>query len=600
MRRFRGKHTDPALSGVGWARVSLRLLAIGLLLIATGCPRAATPPRPEPVAKAPPPPPAAPAPDAGSPTPESSELDLPPSPSDPFAAMYSKRLDFKGGDPVVPVRLMEGATEVTFIPRGRMRMRVSGPIEKTLEAPAYSAWTVRLTQGEPAQIGYRIQLGEFRLADKAGLAAEQKAWEERGFKVRVHTLGSVYGIAGKVIDNRRYLLLMEEVLSPEKTQEAQARLLREYGARTSLFEELEKKPTGILEVLDAGKASVALGQNRIVAELLDGVGIGVKHVEYGVGYPFHGFQDRAYRGALELTVDRNGKLAVVNLIPLEELLKGLVPSEIFANAPMEALKAQAVTARGEVLAKIGLKHLADPYLLCAEQHCAVYRGLSGETGATNVAVDGTRGLALFSQDGHLVDSVYSAVCGGHTEDNDVVWGGPPDPNLRGKPDILPGNPILASPDNLAAFLATPQAAACRLSNFAVPGKFRWEKRFTAEQLDALTAPLHLGKVQAITVDERGVSGRARLLTLSGDAGATQIRGELNIRRLFGMLNSAMFLVTPLRGPNGAPTGWLFQGGGWGHGVGMCQTGAAGRAQAGQRYPEILRHYFNGAEVAPIY
>jgi SpoIID/LytB domain protein len=79
-----------------------------------------------------------------------------------------------------------------------------------------------------------------------------------------------------------------------------------------------------------------------------------------------------------------------------------------------------------------------------------------------------------------------------------------------------------------------------------------------------------------------------------------VRGELNIRKLFGMLNSAMFLVTPQRNPLGGLAGWTFQGGGWGHGVGMCQTGAAGRAQAGQKYPEILRHYFNGAEVAPIY
>ena len=107
-------------------------------------------------------------------------------------------------------------------------------------------------------------------------------------------------------------------------------------------------------------------------------------------------------------------------------------------------------------------------------------------------------------------------------------------------------------------------------------------------------------MQAMVVDERGVSGRATLLTLSGTLGATQLRGELNIRRQFGMLNSAMFLVEPERNGTGHVTGWTFRGGGWGHGVGMCQTGAIGRAEAGQSHRDILRHYFNGAEVARIY
>ena len=102
------------------------------------------------------------------------------------------------------------------------------------------------------------------------------------------------------------------------------------------------------------------------------------------------------------------------------------------------------------------------------------------------------------------------------------------------------------------------------------------------------------------VAERGVSGRARLLTLSGEHGATQVRGELNIRKLFGMLNSAMFVVTPERGPDKKLAGWSFKGGGWGHGVGMCQTGAIGRAEAGQDYRAILGHYFNGAQAARLY
>ncbi|MBZ4415973.1 SpoIID/LytB domain-containing protein [Myxococcus sp. RHST-1-4] len=512
-----------------------------------------------------------------------------------------KRLDFRGGEPRVPIRLMEGRREVTFSPRGRMRLRFGGPDDKVLDAAAGTRWTVRVTQGERAVLSARVQLGEFRIADREGMSAAQEEWRARGLAVRTHVLGTVYGIAGKVIDNRRHLLLMDEALSPEEAARRQADLLRQYGVRTTLFEEVRTPASAILEVRDESGVVVGLAQDRLDAETPDGAGFDVRQVEYGVGYDFHGFEDRTFRGALQLVVDRAGLLAVVNVVPLEDLLKGLVPSEIYARAHPEALKAQAVTARGEVLAKVGIKHLADPYLLCSEQHCAVYRGRTGEVASTTAAVEATRGQGLFSEDGRLVDSVYSAMCGGHTEDNDVVWGGPPDPSLRGRPDLLTPSGRHPLPAHLEEWLAaTDLPAACRLSSFAPAGKFRWEKRFTAAQVDALTRHLGVGRVLAMALSERGVSGRARVLTLSGERGATQIRGELNIRRLFGMLNSSMAVVEAERNAEGQLTGWLFRGGGWGHGVGMCQTGAIGRAEAGQRYQDILRHYFNGAEVAPIY
>ncbi|MCP3161727.1 SpoIID/LytB domain-containing protein [Myxococcus qinghaiensis] len=512
-----------------------------------------------------------------------------------------KRLDFRGGEPRLPIRLMEGRREATFSPRGRMRMRFGGAVDKVLDAAAGTRWTVRVTQGTPAVLSARVQLSEHRFADREGLAAAQEEWRARGLAVRTQVLGGVYGIAGKVIDNRRSLLLVDEVLTPEEAATRQAELLRQFGARTLLFEEVRTPARAILEVRDESGAVVGLAQDKLDADSPDGAGFDVRQVEFGVGYDFHGFEDRTFRGALQFSVDRLGLLAVVNVVPLEDLLKGLVPAEIFARAHSEALKAQAVTARGEVLAKVGIKHLADPYLLCSEQHCAVYRGRTGEAASTSAAVEATRGQALFSADGRLVDSVYSAVCGGHTEDNDIVWGGPPDPSLRGRPDLLEPSGNTPPPSRLEAWLAAPDVrAACRLSSFAQPSKFRWEKRFTAAQVDALVTRLGVGRVQAMSFQERGVSGRARVLALSGDLGATQVRGELNIRRLFGMLNSSMAVVEAERDAEGRPTHWLFRGGGWGHGVGMCQTGAIGRAEAGQRYQEILRHYFNGAEVAPIY
>ena len=526
-----------------------------------------------------------------------SEL-LPPPPDDPLNQLYLKRLDFRNGEPTVPVRIMEGATEAQFTGLGRFRLRITGKIPKTVESPAGQMFRVRVIRSTPAVVRTWIELGEYRFADTAGWSGEKARLEALGLGVQLQTLGAISGIAGKVLDNRRQLLLLDEELTASEVTPRQAEL-REKGVKAQTFETLVEPPHGQLALVDANGAIVSLADDRISAESLEGAGFAVKQVEFGVGYDFHGFEDRVYRGGLELVIDRRGKLAVVNAVALEDLLDGLVPSEMFARAHPEALKAQAVTARGEVLAKIGLKHLADPYLLCSEQHCAVYRGKSGEATSTNTAVAATRGEALF-HGGRLVDSVYSAVCGGYSESNENVWGGPPDPALRGRPDVIGTFKGPLPADNLAAFLQASIPAACQKSSFAQASKYRWERRFSAADVNARTAPLGIGPVMAIQVTERGVSGRARSLTLSGESGATQIRGELEIRKLFGMLNSSMFLVEPTRGADGKVQEWVFRGGGWGHGVGMCQTGAVGRAEAGQDYREILRHYFNGAEVSPIY
>ncbi|MBK7860498.1 MAG: SpoIID/LytB domain-containing protein [Archangiaceae bacterium] len=497
---------------------------------------------------------------------------------------------------------MENTAEVTFASKGRLKLKLSGEPEKTVEGPAGARWRVRRVKGTPAAVRARIQIAELVFADKEGLEAAKTEWVGKGLKVRTQVLGQVFGIAGKVIDNRRYLLLIDEPLqTPEKLAPRQAQVLADLGIRTTLFEQVDTPAHLELELLSDDGSVVATAKDKISVESPDALPIEVQKVEYAVGYDNHGYEDRAFRGALQLMPDRAGMLAVVNLVSLEDLLKGLVPSEIFAKAHPEALKAQAVTARSEVLAKVGLKHLADPYLLCTEQHCAVYRGIASEQASTTAAVEATAGEGLFAKDGHLVDATYSAVCGGHTENNEIVWGGPPNPSLRGVPDTLPGKKSVASPSKgLGAFLAADAAAACKLSSFAQPTKYRWEKRFTAKDVDEKVASLNVGTVFAMNVTERGVSGRARLLSISGDQGANVVRGELNIRKLFGMLNSAMFEVRAEKDPKGRPTGWIFTGGGWGHGVGMCQTGAIGRAEAGQNYREILGHYYSGAQVARIY
>jgi peptidoglycan hydrolase-like amidase len=265
--------------------------------------------------------------------------------------------------------------------------------------------------------------------------------------------------------------------------------------------------------------------------------------------------------------------------------------------------------------------LTDPYRLCSTTHCQVYAGAGHEDARATAAVAATRGQLLARPDGTLVDTVYSASCGGHGENNERVWPGAPDAALRGRLDgdaataaklarfDVIGEPSAArrgaSPEasigdaTLRAWLALPAAGDgpwCARPKEA-QSNFRWQK---AIDLAALTAAAAVGPLRDAAVLERGVSGRATRLALVGDAGQRELVGELEIRRKLGNLKSAMFVLELARDASRHLRSLRAIGGGHGHGVGMCQTGAVGMAQAGRGYQEILRHYYRGAELRKLY
>lgn len=524
---------------------------------------------------------------------------------DPLELLWSDRLEFaEDGSPLVSVRIDEGREELSVIPREPATIRGRGAGAVSLKSEAGITWRFRVRGGSPALVRYAPQVAEPRLGQTQVAQEELERWRERGFRPQSKTIGGTFGIGGKVIDTRRYAILLAEPGPKEEAErlldEAQAR----YGEPLTLYSELVERPRGTIEILDEGGALVATSEGAAVVEARGERGITVLQVEHDHGYAAHGREDRSYRGKVVITVDSSGKAAAVSLLPLESLLRGIVPSEIFASAPGEALQAQAVAARGEVLAKIGARHRADPWLLCAEQHCQVYKGRSGEHPRTDEAIARSRGELLFGKGGGgaLVDSVYSSTCGGHTENNEVVWGTPPDPNLRGVPDLisLPAREARragrSNDAEVVAFLAEEEASACKTASFARQDKFRWERRFSDEEVGAIASGLGVGKVQALVPGGRGTSGRASRLLIRGDQGEATVEGELVIRRLFRNLNSSLFVVER----DLTAGSWTFRGGGWGHGVGMCQMGAIGRAEQGQDHRAILRHYYGGAELIRLY
>ena len=194
-----------------------------------------------------------------------------------------------------------------------------------------------------------------------------------------------------------------------------------------------------------------------------------------------GSEDRRYWGSVYVTLDHDGSLVAANAVSEDKLLAGIVPAEMYSDAPAAALEAQAIAARTELLQKIGRRSLTDPFLLCSTQQCQVYAGAGHEDPRTTKAIERTHGIVLLRDGGGMVDIRYSASCGGHTEDNDAIWGGEPDPSLRGRRDDARAQ--LTRVTDVADFLDHDGDAWCSKPKGA-RAKFRWTEKFSVEELTA--------------------------------------------------------------------------------------------------------------------
>ena len=309
-----------------------------------------------------------------------------------------------------------------------------------------------------------------------------------------------------------------------------------------------------------------------------------------------GSEERRYWGSVYVTLDHDGSLLAANAVSEDKLLAGLVPAEMYPDAPQAALEAQAIAARTELLQKIGRRNLTDPFLLCSTQQCQVYAGAGKEDPRTTKAIEKTRGIVLLRDGGGMVDIRYSATCGGHSEDNDAIWGGDPDPSLRGHRDDSKGNVSRITDDNIDSFLdEDPKKFWCGRVDKAKT-KFRWTEKITADDLTVRVSTEYpeVGRIKELLPKQRGVSGRIEVLTIKGDKASVDVTGDLHIRRLLGGLKSTLFEVK-----RDGKT-FIFRGAGFGHGVGMCQRGAIGMADAGKAHKDILSHYYRGTHLHKLY
>jgi stage II sporulation protein D len=381
---------------------------------------------------------------------------------------------------------------------------------------------------------------------------------------------------------------------------------------------------------DASGKKHASGHHRFTSEVTltpsdpTSCAFALADVTIGIGFHWERKERQVFRGAFRL-VKREGGLTVINDVSLEEYVTSVISSEMSASCPLELLKAHAVISRSwlwfpkanpapaakapspppdshAILRWYGREAHPD-FDVCADDHCQRYQGITKAfSPAAAEAVRATAGKFL-RYNGAICDARFSKCCGGITERYATAWEDEEIPYLEsvydGPPQSGSYTPETWIRSNPPAYCNTHDSD---LLSRVLPGFdqetrdfYRWQVAYTPEELaDLIRSRLGvgLGPIRDLQAIARGPSGRIYRLKVVGERDYIVIGKELEIRRALSRshLYSSAFVVDKESGR------FVLRGAGWGHGVGLCQIGAAVMANAGKTYPEILQHYYGGTTV----
>jgi len=300
------------------------------------------------------------------------------------------------------------------------------------------------------------------------------------------------------------------------------------------------------------------------------------------------WQEGIYMGPFSIQLDAYGSWTLVEHVPIERYLNGVVPFEIGANSPEAALAAQAVLARTWAIAN-SHRFKVDGYNLCSDTQCQVYKDPSQANQKIQIAIKKTAGKIL-TWNQKPINTVYHATNGGVMASVDEAWSTHKVPYLQMRLDgpkhwssevDLP----LSNEQNLKSFLFSDSEAFG--SDHSL---FRWNRTLDSSQISKqlnkakkVTGPFYPESIKAVS---RGSSGRVTLLKIKGDTGSEILLELDEIRRVLRQLPSTLFVVNEIKEGK-----WLFYGGGFGHGAGMSQSGAIELAKNGWTTKQILSHYY---------
>jgi SpoIID/LytB domain protein len=365
-------------------------------------------------------------------------------------------------------------------------------------------------------------------------------------------------------------------------------------------------------------------------------------VTIGIRFHWERKQEQTFQGDLRLSA-AGGALMVVNRLHLEDYLASVVSSEMSAAAPLEMLKAHAVASRSWLMAMLMRRgKTVDPgadrreaseqtgeivrwygredhtrFDVCADDHCQRYQGITTIiTGQAAQAVRSTRGVFLVHAHA-ICDARYHKACGGRTDNFENTWEEIPVPYLSSVTDADISHEPVDTEAVAQEWVRTRPDAYCNTADEPLLRRvlpdfdqetadfFRWRVTYGREELEAILrkkSGIDFGSLQDLVPLNRGPSGRIMRLRIEGSKTTITVGKELEIRRWLSPshLYSSAFCVSVERDASGLPVRFMLDGAGWGHGVGMCQIGAAVMAEKGHKAEAILKHYFRGAELKKLY
>ncbi len=367
-----------------------------------------------------------------------------------------------------------------------------------------------------------------------------------------------------------------------------------------------------------------------------------------IGKKFHWErkEEQRFKGSLKF-ITENGQLTAINILPLEDYLISVISSEMSATSSLELLKAHAVISRSWLLAQVvkgeELKKKKDDYRpivetdeeyirwydredhlnfdVCADDHCQRYQGITRQSSElVTKAIEETFGLVLMHE-GQICDARFSKSCGGITETFENTWEPVAHPYLQSIVDdtVMPEGlkPDLTDETAAERWIRNAPPAFCNTTDRKVlsqvlndydretPDFYRWTVGYSQEELSELIARKSgrdFGKIIDLVPVQRGKSGRVIKLKIIGTKKTLIIGKELEIRKTLSEthLYSSAFVVDRQELVDGIPGKFILTGAGWGHGVGLCQIGAAMMGEKGYRFDEILGHYFREAKLNVLY
>lgn len=527
--------------------------------------------------------------------------------TDSHTLLYSGKLEFSADNvPIVRMRIADVAGALTFTPEADFDVLPAGRGGAKVTLPGGRKYSARLSSAKNGSYRYAVILAR---ADAPSQFPEVMQYCARhDIDAEVISVGASFAVRGTLFDSRENLLVTRRSSSLRDAKDAQKTVKLPEALATGRDSEL---PDIYAEVLNYPTGSVELANEKL------GIRVSNKNLlwfDFGndsaVLHDIAGEDgktaDLRLSGQIVVSPAPDGLLSVAQSADVETLLRGIVPAEIYASAPQAALEAQAIAARTTLLAQVGARHLSDPYHLCNRQHCQVYRGLTGADARTDLAIKNTRGQVLASGS-KLAQTYYSAHCGGISAGRAETWGLADKDYLPARTDTPEAAPAdFKNEDEFRAWLDSPSRAFCGgapkgQKDFSSVKHARWTSSVTAADIEQALkkAGARIGKIKDAEIIARGAGYRAVKLRITGTEATFDVVRELPIRRFFGGLKSALF-VMDIKKKGGFVEKIDFRGAGFGHGVGLCQTGAIGMAQRNFNAADILKHYYPNAKTVTLY